>query len=54
LLSNPDDTPEGWGALARGGLEIFHFNATHNIVSAEYADAVAQKLNECLVKARGY
>lgn len=52
LPANPDDSLIGWGPLAEGGLEVFHFNATHNLINIEYAEEVAQKLNECLVKAR--
>ncbi|MCC6299800.1 MAG: amino acid adenylation domain-containing protein [Anaerolineales bacterium] len=54
LSSNPDDASEGWRFLAGGGVETFHFKATHNIVDAEYAEEVALKLDECLVKARGF
>ena len=49
-----DDSPWSWRALADGGLEIHHFDATHNIVDVEYAEEVAQKLQECLVQARGF
>lgn len=49
-----DDTPSGWKALAGGGLEIIHFNATHNIVNEEYAEEVARRLQECLVQVRGH
>lgn len=54
LPSNPDDASEGWKFLAGGGMETYHFNATHNIVGPQYAKEVALKLNECLVKARGF
>jgi hypothetical protein len=50
---NSDDNSSGWNALAGGGLEIFRFNATHNIVDSQYAEEVARTLNDCLVKARG-
>ena len=51
--SDSDDSPWSWKALAEGGFEIHRFDATHNIVDDEYAEAVARKLNECLVGAQG-
>lgn len=48
-----DDAPSSWKTLAPGGLEIIRFNATHNIVNKEYAEEVARKLQECLVRGRG-
>jgi aspartate racemase len=50
---NPDDESWGWNALAGGGLDMFRFNASHNIVDSQYAEEVARTLNDCLVKARG-
>jgi aspartate racemase len=51
LETNPVDSPMGWGPLAGGGLEVHHFEATHNLVHTEYAELVARTLNECMVSA---
>lgn len=51
LKANPPDSPLGWGPLTTGGLEVYLFDSTHRIVDAEYAEEVAQKLNECLLTA---
>jgi len=48
---NPDDSILSWKTLVNDNLDVFYFNATHNIVSAEYAKEVAQQLIECLSKA---
>lgn len=53
LVTNPDDSLLGWGPLAAGGMEIYHFDSSHAIVYGEPAKDVAEKLNECLKKARG-
>ena len=53
LATNPDASLLGWGPLAAGGMDIFHFDASHAIVYGEPAKAVAEKLNECLKQARG-
>lgn len=53
LATNPDDSLLGWGPLAAGGIDIFHFDASHAIVYGESAKAVAERLNECLKEARG-
>jgi len=49
--ANPDNLISSWKSLANGNFEVFYFNATHNIISAEYAKEVAQQLAECLSKA---
>lgn len=48
LDENPDDDPMGWMPLAAGGVDIHHFDASHNIVNNEYAKEIASKLTECL------
>ncbi len=52
LLENPDDSPMGWKPLAAGGLEVYYFEASHEIMNLEYAKDVALKLNECLRNAQ--
>jgi hypothetical protein len=52
LNANTDDSPLGWKAFAGGGFEVYHFAATHNIMNAEYAIEIAEKLNECLAAAQ--
>jgi hypothetical protein len=54
LGESPDNSPWGWESVTDGQFDVFHFNASHNIISAEYAKEVAQRLNDCLVRARGY
>jgi aspartate racemase len=54
LEENPTDSPVGWMPLATGGVEIYHFEATHNIVDVEYARDIASKLSECLDAARKF
>lgn len=54
LSSEPEDASKGWHLLAGGGLEIFHFNATHNLLSARYAQEVAHQLIACLVQAQNH
>jgi aspartate racemase len=49
---NPADSPMGWAPLAGEGVEAYYFEATHNIVSREYAEKIAFELNECLEKAQ--
>jgi len=49
--ANPDNLISSWKSLANGNFEVFYFNATHNIISAEYAKEVAQQLAECLSRA---
>jgi aspartate racemase len=51
LDTNPVDSPLGWEPIAGGGLEVHYFNATHNLVDTEYAEAVSKKLNECILSA---
>ena len=53
LPQNPDDSPMGWKPLAAGGLEVYHFEASHEIVRAEYAKDVARQLVQCLQMCRG-
>jgi thioesterase domain-containing protein len=50
--SSPDDSPMGWGPLAAGGLAVHHFDASHEIVSPQYAKQVAERLDACLTEAR--
>lgn len=52
LEENPVDSPMGWAPLAAGGVDVYHFKATHNIVDLEYAHEIASKLSECLDAAR--
>ncbi len=52
LSADSDDSPMGWAPLAGGGLDVFHFNATHNIVSTEFASDVVPQLLACIEKAR--
>ncbi len=52
LSQETDDTPFGWHSLAGGGLEVFHFNATHNLLSTEYAKEVAHQLLACIDQAQ--
>lgn len=48
LDANPDDSQLSWKTLTDGNFEVFYFNATHNIINAEYAKEVAGQLMECL------
>lgn len=52
LSQEPDNLPNGWALLAGGGLEAFHFNATHDLLHAEYAEEVATQLIACLDRAQ--
>jgi acyl carrier protein len=52
LEENPDDSPMGWMPLAADGVDIYHIDASHNIVNYEYAREIAFKLTECLDAAR--
>jgi amino acid adenylation domain-containing protein len=52
LELNPVDSPMGWAPLAGEGVEVHHFEATHNIVEYEYAKQLAAKLRECLEDAQ--
>jgi aspartate racemase len=54
LDESPDDDPMGWMPLAAGGVDIHHFDASHNIVNYEYAREIATKLAECLDAARKF
>lgn len=54
LSSEPEDSSNGWHSLAGGGLEVFYFNATHNLLSARYAQEVAHQLIACLVQAQNH
>ena len=40
-----------WKTLASGGLDVYLFEATHNLVDAEYSKEVAERLNLCLLEA---
>jgi hypothetical protein len=51
LNANHEDSSTGWESLAGGKLDVFDFNATHELVNAEYAMEVAHKLTECMHKA---
>jgi thioesterase domain-containing protein len=53
LADNPDNSPMGWEPLVAGGLEVYHFDASHEMMRVEYARDVASRLNDCLIKARG-
>jgi len=52
LPANPDESPTGWKPLTAGGLEVYHFDASHEILDPKYVKDVASRLNECLQKAR--
>ena len=53
LSTDPDDSPLGWGTLAKGGLEIHYFDTSHlDMMSVENSQEIAAKLNECMAKAR--
>lgn len=52
LSAEPDDSPMGWAPLAGGGLEVFHFNATHNLLNVEFVSEVASQLIQCLSQAQ--
>jgi len=52
LKFNPIDSQMGWSPLAGGGVEVLLFEAAHNIVDFEYAEAIAAALSECINKAR--
>jgi amino acid adenylation domain-containing protein len=52
LLENPTDSMLGWVPLSGCGLEVYLFNASHELMRAEYAQEVALRLNECLRKAQ--
>jgi len=40
-----------WKTLAGGGLDVYLFDATHNLVDAIYSKEVAERLNLCLQEA---
>lgn len=50
--TEPEDPSMGWRALAGGGLDEFHFNATHNLLHPDFAPEVASQLIDCLAKAQ--
>jgi thioesterase domain-containing protein/acyl carrier protein len=52
LSANPTDSILGWDPLSGGGLDVFLFDASHELLRAEYAQGVAVKLNECLLEAQ--
>jgi len=52
MAKNADSPQEGWGLYSNGQIEIYYFNATHDLLNEEYAGEVAQKLNECLLRTR--
>ena len=52
LEGNPVDAPMGWGPLAREGVEVHLFEATHMLVNPEYAEKIASKLSKCLEDAQ--
>jgi len=45
---NEDDSVLSWKSLTNGNIDIFHFEATHNITDREYANKIAWQLMECL------
>ena len=48
---NPVDSPLGWAPLAGDGLDVYHFDASHELMRPEYAHEVAARLDECLSRA---
>jgi amino acid adenylation domain-containing protein len=52
LLENPTDSMLGWVPLAGGGLKVYLFEASHELLRVEYAQKVAARLNDCLLKAQ--
>ena len=52
LSTEPEDPSIGWQSLAGGGIEVFHFNATHNLLHPKFAAEVAAQLNVCLAQAQ--
>jgi amino acid adenylation domain-containing protein len=52
LKESPDDSPMGWRPLAGGGLRVYHFDATHEIINEEYAADVAKTLHQCLIESQ--
>ena len=52
LSTEPEDPSIGWQSLAGGGIEVFHFNATHNLFHPKFAAEVAAQLNVCLAQAQ--
>ncbi|MFN8403101.1 MAG: amino acid adenylation domain-containing protein [Anaerolineales bacterium] len=51
LSQESDNTSQGWDTFAGGGLEVFHFNATHNLLDDQYANDVASQLIACIDRA---
>jgi thioesterase domain-containing protein len=52
MKKHPIDSPMGWAPLAGGGVDVHYFDASHEIIKPEYAQLVAQKLNDCIISAR--
>jgi aspartate racemase len=52
MLKNPTDSALGWEPLSGGGLDVYLFDASHELMRPETAREVAVKLNECLLKAQ--
>ncbi|MEW6084384.1 MAG: amino acid adenylation domain-containing protein [Chloroflexota bacterium] len=52
LSSEPEDPSVGWHSLAGGGIDVYHFNATHNLLHPQFAPEVASRLIECLTQAQ--
>lgn len=52
LSAEPEDALLGWKSLAGGGFEVFHFNATHNLLGPEFSKEVAAQLIACLDRAQ--
>ena len=51
LAENPVDSPLCWAPLAGDGLDVYHFDASHELMRPEYAHEVAARLDECLSRA---
>lgn len=52
LARSPVDDPLGWGPLAEGGVQMYLFESSHQLVNPAYAKKVAAQLEACLAEAQ--
>lgn len=50
--AEPEDSLNKWESISGGGMDVYHFNATHDLFHPKFASEVAAQLIDCLTRAQ--
>lgn len=50
--AEPEDSLTKWESISGGGMDVCHFNATHDLLHPKFAPEVAAQLINCLARAQ--